>query len=73
MVWKPVEYVSIVWTNRKAFQQQLGAIIESQHEKLRATVKTLKRRGYLTEDHAATTAPRLVVTIQCGIKPCPLI
>jgi hypothetical protein len=73
MPWKPVEYASITWTNKAECQRQIGAIIESQHRKLQATVETLHRLGLVTEVQAATTAPRLVVTIKCDIKPCPLI
>jgi hypothetical protein len=73
MPWQPVEYVSIVWKNRIAFRQELGATIESEHKKLRRTVDCLHRRGLLTDSQAASTAPKLVVTIECELKPCPLI
>jgi hypothetical protein len=71
--WQPVEHVSIVWKNKIAFRQELGATIESQHQKLKNTVDSLHRRRLLTDSQAATTGPKLVVTIKCDIKPCPLI
>lgn len=72
MRWKPAEQISIVWTNKAAYERRLGAAIELQRHRLRATVETLRQRGFLTESDAETTAPRLVVTIGCDIKPCPL-
>jgi hypothetical protein len=72
MTWQPGERFTIVWTNMAAYQRQLGEIIESQREKLHATVEALRQRGLLTEGEAATYAPRLVVTIRCEIKPCPV-
>ena len=72
MTWQPVMPFTIVWTNKDAYQWQLGKIIESQREKLHATVEALRQRGFLKEGEATMIAPRLVVTIQCDIKPCPL-
>lgn len=71
--WKPAEQISIVWTNKADYEHQLGAAIEAQRQKLRATVETLRQRGFLTESDAETTAPRLVVSIKCDMKPCPLM
>jgi len=73
MLWQPVEGFTIVWTGTAAYQRRLGEITEGQREKLHATVEALRQRGFLTEDEAATVAPRLIVTVQCEIKPCPLI
>lgn len=64
--------ILIVWTNKADYEHQLGAVIESHREKLQATVKTLRQRGFLTESDAETTAPRVVVTIKCDMEPCPL-
>jgi hypothetical protein len=71
--WKPAEQISIVWTNKADYEYQLGAAIEAQRQKLRATVETLRQRRFLTGGDAETTAPRLVVTIKCDMKPCPLM
>jgi len=73
VLWQPVEYVSIAWKNKIAFRRELGATIESQYQKLWDTVDSLRRRGFLTDSQAAATGPKLVVTIKCDIKPCPLI
>jgi hypothetical protein len=72
MTWHPVESFTIVWTNKTAYQKQLGEIIEAQREKLHATVEALRRKGLLSEREAAIVAPRLIVTVHCKIKPCPL-
>jgi phosphopantetheinyl transferase len=39
MSWQPVEGFTIVWTDKAAYQRQLGEIIEAQLEKLHATSK----------------------------------
>ena len=70
MSWQPVESFTVVWTNHASYRDQLGKIIESERLKLYATVESLRRRGLVGADEEAM--PRLVVTIQCEIKPCPL-
>jgi hypothetical protein len=62
-----------VWSDKAAYQRQLGEITEAQREKLHATVDALRQRGLLSESEAETVAPRLIVTVQCQMKPCPLI
>jgi hypothetical protein len=73
MAWQPVEGFTIVWSDKAAYQRQLGEITEAQREKLHATVDALRQRGLLSESEAETVAPRLIVTVQCQMKPCPLI
>jgi hypothetical protein len=73
MSWQPVEGFTIVWTDKAAYRQQLGEIIEAQRKKLHATVEALGQRGLMTDGETATVAPRLIVDVQCEIKPCPLI
>jgi hypothetical protein len=70
MSWKPVESFTIVWTNKITYERQLGKIVESQRQKLSATVEALRRRNLLKKDEAAM--PRLVVIVQCEMAPCPL-
>jgi hypothetical protein len=70
MSWKPVESYTIVWTNQVAYQKELGEIVDAQRRKLNATVEALRQRGLLQKNEEAM--PRLVVTIQCEMKPCPL-
>jgi hypothetical protein len=71
--WQPVEGFTIMWTEKAAYQRRLGEITEAQREKLHATVEALRQRGLLTDGEAATVSPRLIVTVQCEIDPCPLI
>jgi hypothetical protein len=72
MSWQPVETFTIVWSDRASYDAELGRIVEGQREKLKATVQTLQRDGYLTESAASGLTPRLVVTVTCEIDPCPL-
>lgn len=71
MLWQAEENFPISWTNYSSYQQELGELIEIRREKLQVTVEALYKRGILTESQKATL-PRLVVTIKCDIKPCPL-
>jgi hypothetical protein len=73
MSWQPVERFTIIWKNKAEYQMQLGEITEAQREKLHATVEALRQRGLFTEREAATVAPKLIVTVQCQIAPCPLL
>jgi len=73
MAWQPVEGFTIVWSDKAAYQRKLGEITEAQREKLHATVDALRQRRLLSESEAETVAPRLIVTVQCEMKPCPLI
>ena len=66
----PVEAFTIIWTNNTAYQNELGKIVESERLKLYDTVEALRHRGFLRENEEAM--PRLVVTIRCDIKPCPM-
>ena len=72
MSWQPVEQLSIVWKNKADYEAQLGAAVEAHRQKLRETVEMLHKRGLLTDDSAQSLTPRLVVSISCDIKPCPL-
>ncbi|MGD0941748.1 MAG: hypothetical protein ABR905_18790 [Terracidiphilus sp.] len=72
MTWQPVESFAIVWTDKASFQRQLGEIVEAQREKLYATVESLRQRGFLRDGETANLSPRLLVTVQCDIDPCPL-
>jgi hypothetical protein len=72
MSWQPVEEFTIVWTDKAAYQRKLGQIVEAQREKLHTTVEALRQRGLLTDREAAMVAPRLIVKVDCEIKPCPL-
>jgi hypothetical protein len=69
MAWQPVEPFTIQWTGKAAYYQRLGEIVDSERRKLRATSAALRQRGVLT---GLDAAPKLVVTVQCDLKPCPL-
>jgi hypothetical protein len=73
MSWQPIESSTIVWTDKAAYQRQLGEMIEAQREKLHATVEALRQRDLLTEGEAAMVSPRLIISVRCEIEPCPLI
>jgi hypothetical protein len=70
--WQPVDNFTIVWSDRAGYDAELGKIVEGQREKLKATVQTLQQRGYLTESAASGLMPRLVITAECEMEPCPL-
>lgn len=72
MPWQPIENFTIVWTNEAAYKHRLSEILESQRKKLVSTVASLQKRGLLNESEAKTVCPKLVVTIQCNMKPCPI-
>jgi hypothetical protein len=72
MNWQPTLGIAIVWAGRADYEQRLGKIVESQREKLRATVSSLQQRGFLTKDEAAKVSPQLSVIVTCQIDPCPL-
>jgi len=70
MSWQPTESFNIVWTNRAAYELQLGKIIESERHKLHSTVESLRHQGLLKENELAM--PQLAVTIKCDMTPFPL-
>ena len=70
MPWQPIESFTIVWTNKAAYEGQLGKIIESERYKLNSSVESLRNRGFLREVEVAM--PRLALAIECDITPCPL-
>jgi hypothetical protein len=70
--WKPDEHLTIVWAGKSAYEQRLGQIIELHRKELRETVGQLERSGLMTRDEASTFSPKIVVTIGCDMRPCPL-
>jgi hypothetical protein len=72
MKWQPTVEKTIVWTDKTAYERQLGALTEAEHAKLHATAVALNARGLLQADQVNNVSPRLVVKIQCEIDPCPL-
>jgi hypothetical protein len=70
--WHATDTITIVWTDRAAYARRLGEIVESQRRKLRDTVQQLQERGFLGEEESKKLTPKLVLTIECDMKPCPL-
>jgi len=70
MSWQPTESFTIRWTNKTAYEAQLGKIIESERRKLYDTVETLRHQGLLKKEELAM--PHLEVMIRCDMTPCPL-
>jgi hypothetical protein len=70
MLWQPVEGSTIQWSNQAEFESRLGAIVDEERRKLAVSVAGLRERGLLRETEAAM--PRLVVSIECQMEPCPL-
>jgi len=70
MSWQPIEAFTIIWINKDDYERQLGKITESERMKLNGTVESLRQRGFLPESQFVM--PRLIMTIQCDMKPCPL-
>lgn len=72
MAWRTDEFVGIVYTSKAAYERQLARVIDSERRKLQATVEALRVRGLLSNGWTDDVIPKLVVTVQCDIKPCPL-
>lgn len=72
MTWWPVQNFGIKWTSKAAYQQRLGEIVETERQRLCATVAALQQRGFLSASDAAVVMPKIVVTIECDLTPCPL-
>jgi hypothetical protein len=72
MRWQPVELFTIRWTDNDAYQRELGKIVAAEHTELQATIEELRQRGLLTEYETTSVTPRLIVTVQCDISPCPI-
>lgn len=74
MSWQPENFVTIVWTNKAGYEQKLGALIDAQRQKMLDTVDALGKRGlfYYHGPNAMPVTPRIVVTVECDMNPCPL-
>lgn len=74
MSWQPENYVTIVWTNRTGYEQKLGELVEAERQKMLGTINALGSRGllYYHSVHAQPITPRVVVSVQCDMSPCPL-
>jgi len=72
MAWQPVESRSIIWTDKATYEKEVGALVEAEREKLAETVARLRQVNLLTGGQADYALPRLIVTVSCDIRPCPL-
>lgn len=68
MPWKSKESLSIEWTSKAAYHRELGQIIEQQRQKMLSTFQRLHDLDLLE----SIPEPRLVVSIECNMDPCPL-
>lgn len=74
MSWQPENYVTIAWTNKAGYEQKLGARIEAERRKMEETIDALGERGFVFYHtvYAPPITPRIVVTVECDLNPCPL-
>jgi len=72
MTWKPDEHLTIVWAGKAAYERRLGQIIELHRKELRETVDEIERLGLMTPDEASAFSPKIVITVECDMTPCPL-
>jgi len=72
MPWTPWSTYAIKWTGKAAYERKLAKIVEAERRKLQSTVDALRQKGLLTDGGTDNVIPKLVLTIHCDIKPCPL-
>ena len=72
MPWQPQHAVGIKWAGKAEYQQQLARLIDAERRAIEGTIVSLRKRGLLTDDEAAALKPKIVVTIDCQMKPCPM-
>jgi hypothetical protein len=72
MTWQPEESFNVVWTTKSAYERELGSIIESERVKMIDTLQQLKKRNLFDVRMDDGTFPRIAVSIDCEIRPCPL-
>ena len=72
MNWQPRSDESIVWTNQASFERKLGGLIDEQRAKMKETIARLRERGLLGDEDAYQISPKITVSIECDIDPCPL-
>ena len=72
MTWKPDLSVGIAYTTKAAYERKLATVIEGERRKLQGTVEALRARGLLNDGWTENVIPKITVTIQCDMKPCPL-
>ena len=72
MPWQPLRSVGIKWSGKTEYQQQLAKLVDSERRAMQDTVVALRKRGLVTAEEASMIGPRIVVTIDCQVRPCPL-
>lgn len=72
MSWQPRSDVVIVWSDQAAYERELGALVNEQRVKMIKTITGLRAKGLLGEEHAYPIEPKITVSIECDIDPCPL-
>jgi hypothetical protein len=54
---------TLVWLNDRQFLSDLGAQVEVEEARLRATVQTFYAKGLITRTQAETTRPKLSIVV----------
>ncbi|HEY5055325.1 MAG TPA: hypothetical protein VII58_04150 [Acidobacteriaceae bacterium] len=73
MQWQVAQTVPVVWTNRAAFDLEVGRLIESEEENFATMANDLGQAGLLSQEEATWVRPKLVVRVVCDIDPCPIL
>jgi hypothetical protein len=72
MIWQPQSEAVIVWADQAGYERKLGALIDEQRKKMKETIASLRNRRLLGDEHANPIEPRITVSIQCDVDPCPV-
>jgi hypothetical protein len=72
MAWQPDQSFTIVWSTKRAYEQQVGSLIEASRAAMSSTRLKLEHRGLLGEQEIDGTFPQIAIKVECDIAPCPL-
>ncbi len=72
MSWQPTSEVAIVWTDQASYEGKLGALVNEERKKMVGAVKELESRSLLSEEQVDSISPKITVSIECDITPCPV-
>jgi hypothetical protein len=72
LAWQTETNATIVWSNRKAYDAEIGRIVSKQEEAFSATAKALFQLGLLSSPEVKYARPKLTIRVVCDIRPCPM-
>jgi hypothetical protein len=72
MSWQPQSGPVIVWKDQAGYERDLGALVNEQRAKMLETWKGLQDRGLLSDKQAESISPKITVSIECDLTPCPV-